>query len=460
MPATYYNLIDTIAGAETKDKDSYFVSLTGTDYMSINTTTPIAGAADFLWNKTGVEGGESWKYKTFQSSGGYNNVSSSFKLKVVIGPPTGRSIEIHNFFGSSISAGVGLSGNGANTRICLMEDSTSQGNTPILKWEGSTNLVVGTTYIVQWKFWNPGGTIASIWNAILNLYDASGALLESSGRTTLDQSPFGSTVVAQWAFGNGFSNDYLSQVPAGFVLSYKFDNAVIVFGGAWAPVDANIAVMTPGTAEGTDTVWTLGAGADEWTATKEIPSDGDTSYINSGTGFGRSQTYNATASGISLSAGQEILAIAEFVRVKTDSGTGLFYPRYRIANGNNTSSGGVGSTTTYKWARHCKPAPTGLGWTVAQLDAMEPGVGKTVGSTNNRCSTIVVEALYGNPYFTDQMGWYSPTVETQSPQFSRPLLRRDSRNFKSYVTIDPWILTQAGTPPGANFPYAVIIIVG
>lgn len=371
-----------IMGFHGRDLSAYLPTVSaGTNYGSI-----IVGAvAPFTlrWAKTGGALSEDSIVSHSVGSAGHDPEGSSSGMVDTIpnsaGISDGASTMFHSL-GGSLAHGLGFHRTGADIFLCLRGDLTDGD-----AWLGTVALAGGGDRW-QWRTWRGGGGDQLSWMAQVRHYNTSGALLEDSGVKAVRAETIGFASCQYVCFGNELTADNLV---------YKVSDVVFVSGGGWAPL-ANVVALFPDSL-GSNTQWTLGAGADKWTATNEAPPDDDTSYIERLLS-GSTETLNLSASGVTLTGDEIWLAAEAYIRFRHVSGTGAYRPIY-IINGVSYGPSALAGSTSYQYFRHCTALPAGI--TTAMIDAAEAGILTSGGtSITRRCTQILLEVAYGilEPY--------------------------------------------------------------
>jgi hypothetical protein len=195
---------------------------------------------------------------------------------------------------------------------------------------------------------------------------------------------------------------------------YIVDTFAVVGGGALSPRDVKTDCLYPDTDGPTNTTWDLIAGASNVDAVDDPASaacDGNTSYIISNDSADVRHSFtDSGGSGITLTGDETVMAVMNWTATLI-TGIGLVN-HLLLDSGTEANSTRVftqTATDTYLWA-YTGPYPRrltngtsrlggsipGSGWDVASVDALEFGVIRGAGASNNRrLSATYVEILYG-----------------------------------------------------------------
>ena len=373
-----------IAGAEPQDINASFLTQTtpsATEYLGINTTSPIDGVADFVYNKTdGIAANDRYLAVT----NGYKVASASFTFKYDSTLGSGSHCPFFGFHAFNYYQGIGIYNDGGNIKLTLHHDGTRT-------WTSAT-ITAGTNYDLQYKEWRT----SSGWAFQLRIYNyTTHALIEDSGIQTFTP---GSLTFEDC--------DYIS-IGASFIFSstvkFYFDNMVVVGRGAWAP-QYNRIERVLGDGIGTTDGWTLGAGASKTDAVDDVPNDGDTSYIVRNLTASATQEYTNAASGISLSGSERITGWAEYAAVK-------IHPEDLIAFDAASNSGYQAAVSSFSWSHTNAGSSRVLFVTVSLL-----GTGSVSGITYNSVAMVNLgSATKTNGVLRTEV-WYlvNPTNGTQT----------------------------------------------
>ena len=295
-----YGIFGVAMGFEAQKTALYLPTVSvGSDLSSFDTATPITGASSLVWTKPSGAGENSIVIQ-WPRSGVFvaANASCTFRLRYDSGLSTSGQAGIIHGLTATLAHGVALANVGGNIKLALRGD-IDDGN----YWSSTTTLVAGTVYIVQWKTWRRQGGTQFFWWGHVKLRDSSGTLLEDSGPIAMMSQTLGWSGCDYVTFGN--------EALLTDALTYTVDDVVSVANGAWAPDYASVVKVANDSTEGTDTDFTLGAGASEAVAVQDAAPDNDTTYIERLATSGE-QSYNNANSGISLAGSEKILGLGVY----------------------------------------------------------------------------------------------------------------------------------------------------
>jgi hypothetical protein len=140
--------------------------------------------------------------------------------------------------------------------------------------------------------------------------------------------------------------------------------------------------------DGSTAQWTAGTAAD-YTAVDEVPTDGDTSYIQKSAGSSQAHLV-ALESTTTKSISGTVNGVKAYIRPREGGNvTSATLVRIRSGGTNSDSATRNGNTTYVPQFRVRDTDPsTSSAWTLSAIDSLEVGIADTGSASNVRCSTI------------------------------------------------------------------------
>jgi len=172
-------------------------------------------------------------------------------------------------------------------------------------------------------------------------------------------------------------------------IKYYFDDVLI--DSAAYPGPGAVLKMSPN-ANGSTAEWTAGTGSSDYQEVDEIPTDGDTTYIQKSSAASQTHLVGLESSA-SAGINNTINAVKSFQRCRESAGgvTSATLARIRSGGTNSDSSTLNGSTSFQNQYRVLDTDPSDAGaWTTGDLDAVEIGASDTAATSSVRCSTMLM----------------------------------------------------------------------
>jgi len=362
------NNLELFCMFSTQDKTELELDNTDGAQLTIDTTTKKYGAASLRYN--GSLNTASRKTQFLLNPSGTYNVC--FGGWVRVDSSTGL-VEFAGFTAGGFARDLGL---GFNAGKLFLTDSSGA-----VKWTAAAAVTTGNWYWVVLHFNGAHGS-----NARVKYYNTTasggqnGTLVEDSGWKGVAVS----NATMQYLFMGSPGTGH------GGALDIYMDGFMVVSAGDEPPICPDFVEFAPTGDSATNNTWTASGGGSKFADVDEYPPD-DAARISKATSGIQEFTTSSGSPG-----GSNVLAVG--VRAYTKKvGAGFTSLNIRMRR-TSTIARTSFPTTSYTWlSRNWRTLDTeGVGWTIANVDATEFGLGTAVGPTNTpTCDSFVMFAAYG-----------------------------------------------------------------
>lgn len=279
---------------------------------------------------------------------------------------------------------------GGTIKLSLRQDSSRH----ILVYDNTTTLVCTTTTALTADTWYElqfsGTTSASASAYSLEILDTSGNSVDTSCSGTMNQ---GSTNFGSWNLGRATNQN--SQTTRVFYDSWTWDDSSFYTGH-------RVLRMAPN-ANGATQQWTAGTNSSNYLEVDEIPTDNDTTYVESN-GSANQTALIALDSTATAGISGTIISAKAWGRIREDT-TGTSSNVLRVSSGGTDSdTSATNHTTSYTNIFNFRVTDpnTSAAWTTSALDAVEIG--------SNEANAIAMR-MTTNSMFVD----FIPAANTPTP---------------------------------------------
>lgn len=275
----------------------------GTNYLAINTTSPIDGTADFVWDKPNNGSASTGLY---YRQAGVLSLTYGVQAGVVFTPiyssglASSTYVPMIGFHAFNYYQGLGWYNDGSNIKIALADGGTR-------RWTSSTSFTANTKEydVMYYEHKRSNSTYDFASRVIIRDYSTH-AIVEDSGWVNFTNSTIGFGDIA----GVNIGSDFIYSAG----IKFYIDN-ILLFTGNFFDY-SRTKRLTPSTV-GANDAWTLGAGSTKLDAIDDMPNDGDTSYIIRTATPTATQSFTVTATGYTLSGNEKVVGVGAGVHVKT-----------------------------------------------------------------------------------------------------------------------------------------------